>query len=292
MGHARLGGVYAGTTEVFLRHVFARYGLNHLGAGEEHVGCALGHKREVGQGRRVHSATCAGAEDARDLRDDTRSQDVTLEDFRVSGQSVNAFLNTCATRVVDADAGCTHHHGLVHDLADLLRHGLGERAAEDGEVLRKDVHQASVDRTATGHYAVAKDLLLVLSEVRAAVLYEHVHLFEAAFVEQHIDALTGGVFTALVLLSDGLFAATQAGFLTLGDEFFYLFKLIAHFLLICLKGSHFIQSSVRTPCVDLGCRKAMWRPSAPGRGFLSISCTPFDAASSRAACTSGVAKAM
>ena len=93
----------------------------------------------------------------------------------------------------------------------------------------EDVDEASVDGAAAGHDAVAEDLLLFLSEVCAAVLYEHVHLFEAAFVEQHVDALTGGVFTALVLLSDGLFAATQAGFLTLGDEFFYLFKLITHY---------------------------------------------------------------
>ena len=56
-------------------------------------------------------------------------------------------------------------HGQVHDLADLLGVRLGQRAAEDREVLAEDEHQPSVDGAVAGDDAVAQDALLVEAEV-------------------------------------------------------------------------------------------------------------------------------
>src|SRR5260370_12340374 len=47
-------------------------------------------------------------------------------------------------------------HRLVHDLADLLGMRLGERAAEDGEVLAEDEDEAPVDRAVAGDDSVAR----------------------------------------------------------------------------------------------------------------------------------------
>ena len=62
----------------------------------------------------------------------------------------------------------------------------------------------------------------------ATVFHEHVHFFEATFVQQHGDTFTGCIFTLVVLLLNGFFATTQACRSTTVDKLFYLFKLIAH----------------------------------------------------------------
>ena len=57
---------------------------------------------------------------------------------------------------------------------------------------------------------------------------EHVVLLKATFVYQHLYALTGGIFTARMLLLDGFFSATQTCLLTLSDKLFDFFYLFAH----------------------------------------------------------------
>ena len=59
-----------------------------------------------------------------------------------------------------------------------------------------------------------------------------------------------------------------------------------------LKINYLQQSSVRTPRVLLGCRKPIWRPSAPPRDCWSIKRTPLSLHSLRALSVSSTAKAM
>src|SRR3989304_2431423 len=68
---------------------------------------------------------------------------------------------------------------LVHDLADLVGVGLGEGAAEDGEVLGEDVDQAAINLAVAGHHPVARDELLLHPEVPGPVGDQHVGLDEA-----------------------------------------------------------------------------------------------------------------
>ena len=67
--------------------------------------------------------------------------------------------------------------------------GLRERAAEDGEILAEDEHEAAVDHAVAGDDAVARRPVLLHAEVVAAVLDEHVPFLERAFVEQQVEAL-------------------------------------------------------------------------------------------------------
>ncbi len=138
----------------------------------------------------------------RDLRHHAGGQHVALEDLGVAAQRGDAFLDAGAAGVVEPDDRRADLHGLVHDLADLLGMGLGERAAEHGEVLAEDEDQPAVDGAVAGDDAVAGDLLLVHAEVRAAVLDEHVPFLEAALVEQQLDALAGGELALGVLRLD------------------------------------------------------------------------------------------
>ena len=126
MSNTRFGGVNARATQVFLAYVFSGYSLYYLRTGKEHVGCTFHHQSKVCQGRRVNGATGTRTENTGNLRNDTRSKYVTLEDFSVASQGINTFLNTCTARVVDTDTRSTHFHGLVHNLTDFQRHGFGQ----------------------------------------------------------------------------------------------------------------------------------------------------------------------
>ena len=70
---------------------------------------------------------------------------------------------------------------ILHDLGGV---GFGERAAEDGEVLREGVGEPAVDATVAGDHAVAGHDLLLHAEVAATVGDERVDLLEGIGVEQ------------------------------------------------------------------------------------------------------------
>ena len=93
----------------------------------------------------------------------------------------------------------------------------------NGEVLCEDEYQTTVDSTATGYYTITKELLLLHTEVMAAMLLKHVILFERTFVEQHLDTLTGCVLATLVLFLNGFLTTTETCLLALLDELLDLF---------------------------------------------------------------------
>ena len=99
-----------------------------------------------------------------------------------------------------------HHVG-----TDLLGVGLGQRAAEDGEVLAEDEDHPAVDRAVAGHHPVARDGLVGHAEVGAAVALEHVPFLEGIGVEQELDAFPGRELALGVLRVDALLAAAQPG---------------------------------------------------------------------------------
>ena len=112
--------------------------------------------------------------------------------------------------VVDTDDGRADAHGQVHHLADLLGVRLGERSAEDGEVLAEDEHQAPVDAAVAGDHAIAQDALLVEPEVGGSMRHERVELHERAGVEKQVQPLACGQLALGVLLRDTLDAASHA----------------------------------------------------------------------------------
>ena len=107
--------------------------------------------------------------------------------------------------------GAPHPHGVVHDLADLLRVRLAQRAAEDGKILAEDEDQPPVHRAAPGDDAIAGHALLGHAEVAAAVLDEHVVFLERIVVEEQLQALAGRELALRVLPFDPRLAAAQPG---------------------------------------------------------------------------------
>src|SRR5262245_45780005 len=86
---------------------------------------------------------------------------------------------------------------------------LGERAAEHGKIFGEHKRLAAVDGAPAGDDAVARHLCLLHAEFGGAVLDEHVELLERALVEQQLDALARGEFSAGVLRLDACLSAAE-----------------------------------------------------------------------------------
>ena len=211
VGVARLGVVGPGAAELLHRDVLAGDGLDHVGTGDEHVGGAVDHDREVGDRGGVDVAAGAGAHDQADLRDHAAGVDVALEDLAVEAERDHALLDAGAGALVDADDRAAGLDGEVHHLGDLLAVDLAQRAAEDGEVLGEHAGLAAVDGAEAGDHAVAVGPVLLQAERGGAVPGELVELDEGALVEELLDALAGGHLALGVLLLDRLGRARVDG---------------------------------------------------------------------------------
>ena len=90
------------------------------------------------------------------------------------------------------------------------------------KVLCEDEYQTTVDRTRTGYDTIAQELLLLHTEVMAAMLLKHIVLFERTLVEQHVNTLTSGILTTVVLFLNSFLTTTETGLFALLDELFDL----------------------------------------------------------------------
>src|SRR6185437_14066415 len=121
------------------------------------------------------------------------------------------FLNAGAARVVQPDQRRANAHGHIHDLHDLGSVGLGERAAKHGKVLREDEDKTAFDAAITSDESVARKLLRLHSEIRAAMGDEAVGLLERAFVQQKLNALARRELAFLMLPRAPLRPAARLG---------------------------------------------------------------------------------
>ncbi len=241
-----------GSAQLFLSDLFVSHRLHNFRARDKHVRTVFDHEDEVGHGWRVNGAARAWAHDQRDLRNDPRSQHITLKDIGIAAQRGNAFLDSCSARVVNADHRGSNLHRMIHDLADLLGVGLRQRAAEHGEVLAEDEYHASIDRAVAGYDAVAGDALSFHPKVAAAMFYEHVPFFKRAWIEQQFDALARREFALLVLRVDPSLATTHFGG---GTLFFQLSDDVLHVRSRSVRGRvHFSGASAQAHSLRSSCR--------------------------------------
>ncbi len=155
VGVAGLGVVGPGAAELLHRDVLTGDGLDDVGTGDEHVGRAVDHDREVGDRGGVDVPAGARAHDQADLGDHAAGVHVAAEDLAVQPERDDALLDARAGALVDADDRAAGLDGEVHDLGDLLAVDLAEGAAEDREVLGEDADLAAVDGAVAGDHAVA-----------------------------------------------------------------------------------------------------------------------------------------
>ena len=191
--------VHIRAAELLERHLLAGGDLDDIRTGDEHVPDLAHHEDEVGHRGRVHGPARARSGDQRQLRDHTTRRHVAIEDLRVSRQRDDALLDTRATRVIDTDARTAGAQREIHDLGDLLREHLAERAAEHGRVMAEHEDLPASDRSPAGDHPVTADPPIVHIEVGRAVEREHVELGERASIEHPVDALARGELALGVL---------------------------------------------------------------------------------------------
>lgn len=224
---ARARAVRQRAAELFRRDFLSRDRLDDGRARDEHLARVLDHEDEIRDGRAVDGAARARSHDDRDLRDDARGGRIAEEDAAEARERIDALLDAGTARIVDADARRTHLEREILHLPDLVGVLLAEAAARDREVLRIGVDQTAVDRAVARDDAVARHVLLVHAEVRAAVLDEHVELDERVLVKEPFKALTRRVFSLSMLF---LNASSTA---TLTDVVLHRVHLIDFFLNAC-----------------------------------------------------------
>ncbi len=116
-------------------------------------------------------------------------------------------LDAGAAGVVDADDRAAELERELLDLDDLPAVRLGERAAEDGEVVGEDGHGLAVDRAQAADHAVTVGTVRGHPELGVVVARELVDLLERSVVEELVDAFAGGLLAALVLVLHRLLVA-------------------------------------------------------------------------------------
>ena len=84
------------------------------------------------------------------------------------------------------------------------------------EILCEGIDETPINGAIARHNALARKLLLVLAEVRATMLHEHIKLDKGILVEELLDALTCRHLALLMLLVDAGLAATHHDMLFLG----------------------------------------------------------------------------
>ena len=85
-----------GAAQVLVAHLLAGDGADDIGPGDVHVGGALDHEDEVGDGGRVDGAAGAGPHDDGDLGHHARGQSVAQEDIAVALEAGHTFLDAGA----------------------------------------------------------------------------------------------------------------------------------------------------------------------------------------------------
>ena len=172
-GIASLPAGAAGCTETLTTET------SYTGTSGDDVVCIAGtgdYTVDTGDGNDVVKVTAAAT-----------SVDATL------GDGNDAYTGTRATTsIVDAGTG-----------NDKVTTGNGDDTVDGGPGTDLIVTRAGDD-------TVTRDFLIGHAEVVAAVLDEHIPFFEAAFVEQHLDAFARRKLTFGVLRCDALLATTES----------------------------------------------------------------------------------
>ena len=128
---------------------------------------------------------------------DTGGQDISQKDISIACQTLNTLLNSCPSRIIEADHRRPCLHGEIHHFTDLFCEGHSQGATEYSEILRKDKGQAAFDLSIARHHTIPKKFLLLHSEIGAAMGDKTVQLNKRSRVEEEIDSFTGGQFSHL-----------------------------------------------------------------------------------------------
>src|SRR6266496_4616725 len=97
MGDAAGAVMDHSTALLFKGDVLMGDGLQHIGAGDEHVTGLFHHKNKVSNGWGVDRAASAGAHNSRNLWYNAGGQRIAQKNIRICSEADHAFLDTRST---------------------------------------------------------------------------------------------------------------------------------------------------------------------------------------------------
>ena len=122
MSYTADAAVHTRTAKVFLTNILACHSFHYFRPSKKHIAYSFEHDNKVGQCGTIYCTTCTRTANTGNLRNHTACLNVALENLTKAGQSINAFLNACTTRIVQTDTRATLLHRHVHDFADFFSH--------------------------------------------------------------------------------------------------------------------------------------------------------------------------
>ena len=118
------------------------------------------------------------------MRDDTTAHHIAVEDLGVATETHHTLLDTCATRVVDTDAGYTHAQGEIHHLADLLGKHFTQAPTKDRKILREEADRSPINRPMTGNHPITQRPAPLHPKNRGAMNRKRVKFHKRTWIEQ------------------------------------------------------------------------------------------------------------
>ena len=204
-----LGTVSISATQFFFSYLFIGHRLYHIGTGNKHVALLFHHKDKVGQCRRVAGTTRTRTQDGRNLRNNTRSDGVLIEDRCITGKTVHTFLNTGTARIIQCNNRRTVLQGKFLHLDNLGCIGFTQRTTVCGEVVSIHKNQAAVYLSVTCHHSISGNLFFIHTEIGATVVHQLIQFIERAFVKEHFNTFAGSHLALCMLLLYLVHTATQ-----------------------------------------------------------------------------------
>ena len=123
-------------------------------------------------------ATRARPHNDTDLWDHTRRLHIAVEDFTECPQTIDTFLNTRPSTIVNPDDGNTSIHGQILNAGDFLASNFTKRSTHYGEILSVDTNSAAIDGTKTGYHSITHCLVLVQTKIGVAVQHHTINFLE------------------------------------------------------------------------------------------------------------------
>src|SRR5208337_4655506 len=120
------------------------------------------------------------------LGNDPRGDCIAVEYLAVAGERIDAFLDTCAARLAEANVWLAGAKREVHYLADLFSVHFAEAARAGSEILRKRENLASVYISKTGYDSVRRNINFIDPEKSSPVFHKHVKFTEAPWIKEII----------------------------------------------------------------------------------------------------------
>ena len=208
MRDARFFRVDSRSSQIFRRNIHKHNRFDDFRAGDKKFAYLIDCKDKIGDARRIHGASRAGACDDRNLRHRTGCADVLIKEVSVAAQRVDTFLNACSAGIVYTDNGAPRFDRLVDEFGDFFAVHETERAALHRKILSVYRDRPPVYLSESGDDAVVGQVFFFHTEARAVMAHTRIDFHKRIFIAQSANPFDCVEFSFFVLFFDIVFHKT------------------------------------------------------------------------------------